>query len=54
MFGLTINYNKNKVVTGVTDEAKLSVARGLNCKLRTLPMHYLGLPASNKVLSVVD
>ncbi|KAK1698102.1 hypothetical protein QYE76_014799 [Lolium multiflorum] len=55
MSGLTINYNKSEaVVTGVSDSGKLRVANGLNCKLGSLPMHYLGLPVSNKALFVAD
>jgi hypothetical protein len=55
MSGLKINYNKSEtVVTGVSDKAKLRVARDLNCKLGTLPIQYLGLPVINKVLSVTN
>jgi hypothetical protein len=55
MSGLKINYNKSEaVVTGVSDADKLRVANSLNCKLGTFPMQYLGLPVSNKALSVAD
>jgi hypothetical protein len=55
MSGLKINYNKSEtVVTGVSDKAKLRVARDLNCKLGTLPIQYLGLPVSNKVMLVTN
>jgi hypothetical protein len=55
MSSLKINYTKSEaVVTGVSDSDKLRVANGLNCKLGTLRMLYLGLPVSNKALSVAD
>jgi hypothetical protein len=55
MSGLKINLAKSEaVVTGVTEEEKRWVAEGLNCKLGTLPIKYLGLPVSDKSLSVAD
>jgi hypothetical protein len=55
MSGLKINFTKSEaVVTGVTEEEKLRVANSLNCKLGSLPMSYLGLPVSDKSLSVAD
>jgi hypothetical protein len=55
MSGLKINFSKSEVVvTGVSEEELLWVAEGLNYKLRSLPMKYLGLPVSDKSLSVAD
>lgn len=55
MSGLKINFNKSEaVVTGVNDTERLRVADNLKCKLWSLPMSYLGLPVSDKALSVVD
>jgi hypothetical protein len=55
MSGLKINFTKSEdVVTGVIEEEKLRVANDFNCRLGSLPMSYLGLPISDKSLSVVD
>jgi hypothetical protein len=53
--GLKINFAKSEVVvTGVTDLERRKVADALNCKLESLPMHYLGIPVSYRPLSVAD
>jgi hypothetical protein len=55
MSGLKINFAKSEVVvTGVTDLERQRVADSLNCKLRSLPFHYLGLPVSDRPLSIAD
>ncbi|KAK1685344.1 hypothetical protein QYE76_046192 [Lolium multiflorum] len=55
MLGLKINFAKSEaVVTGVPDLDRQRVADALNCKLGSLPLHYLGLPVSDRPLSVAD
>jgi hypothetical protein len=55
MSGLKINFSKSVVmVTGVTAEELLRIDEGLNCKLGSLPMKYLGIPVSDKSLLVAD
>jgi hypothetical protein len=55
MSGLKINLSKSEaVVMGITEEEKLRVAEGMNCKLGCLPMKCLGMPVSDKTLSVAD
>jgi hypothetical protein len=55
MSGLKINFAKSEaVVTGVPDLERQRVADALNCKLGSLPLHYLGLPVSDRPLSVAD
>jgi hypothetical protein len=55
MSGLKINFAKSEVVvTGVTDWERPRVADALNCKLGSLPFTYLGLPVSDRPLSVAD
>ena len=49
--GLKINYHKSEVlVFGADSEEQQRVANILNCKVGTLPMHYLGLPISDRHL----
>jgi hypothetical protein len=53
MSGLKINYYKSEVVVfGVSDEEQWRIANMLNCKVRVLPMKYLGFPISNISLGV--
>ncbi|KAE8810171.1 ABC transporter G family member 37 [Hordeum vulgare] len=48
MFALTINFSKSEVmVLGYTYEEKLSIANRLNCRLRTFPTTYLGMPIND-------
>jgi hypothetical protein len=55
MSGLKINYHKSEVmVVGVPAEERARIARLLNCKEGTLPMKYLGIPASNMKLYSAD
>jgi hypothetical protein len=55
MLGLKINFMKSEaLVTGVRVEEQRKIADDLNCKLWAYPMHYLGLPVSDKRLSVAD
>jgi hypothetical protein len=41
-------------VTGVTPEEQQEIAGALNCKLGAYPIRYLGMPVSDKRLSVAD
>jgi hypothetical protein len=55
MSGLKINFTKSEaLVTGVDDAERRRIADLLNCNLGSLPMSYLGLPVSDKTLSVAD
>jgi hypothetical protein len=55
MSGLKINFTKSEaIVTGVDDAERRRIADLLNCNLGDLPMTYLGLPVSDKTLSVAD
>jgi hypothetical protein len=55
MSGLKINFNKSEIiVTGVSDDDRIRVEDALNCKLGSFPIRYLGLPVSDKRLSVAD
>jgi hypothetical protein len=55
MLGLKINFDKSEAtMTGVTADEQRRVANMLNCKLGKLPMKYLGLPVSSKLLRVAD
>ena len=52
MSGLKINYHKSEVlVFGATEDEQTRVANMLNCKIGTMPMTYLGLPMSSRVVS---
>jgi hypothetical protein len=55
MSGLKINFDKSEViVTGVATDEQKRVACALNCKLGSFPLRYLGLPISDKRLTVAD
>ena len=55
MPGLKINYHKSEVmVLGVEEQDELRFADLLNCKVGQFPMHYLGVPVSNRHPSVGD
>jgi hypothetical protein len=51
--GLKINYHKSEVIFfGYRQEDKERKANILNCRLGELPMKYLGIPISDKVLGI--
>jgi len=51
--GLKINYHKSEVLLfGYSQSDKERKANMLNCKLGELPVMYLGIPVSNKVLGI--
>jgi hypothetical protein len=51
--GLKINYHKSEVIFfGYRQEDKERKANMLNCRLGELPMKYLGIPISDKVLGI--
>ena len=51
--GLKINYHKSEVLLfGYSQYDKERKANMLNCKLGGLPVKYLGIPVSNKVLGI--
>jgi hypothetical protein len=53
MSGLKINYHKSEVfVLGHRFEERTSIANKLNCKLGTFPFIYLGLPISDRKLTL--
>ena len=53
MTGLKINFHKSEVFTlCLSDREKDRVANMLNCKIRSLPMTYLGIQVSDKHLGV--
>jgi hypothetical protein len=55
MSGLKINFDKSEVmVSGLAEGAKQRVANLLNCKLGKFPIKYLGLPMSDRPLSVAE
>ena len=55
MSGLNINFNKSEmVVSGVDQHKKVRIANLLNCKLSAFPIKYLGLPVSDRRLSLED
>jgi hypothetical protein len=55
MSGLKINFDKSEVVvTGVPRETQRDVAYMLNYKLGSFPIHYLGMPVSDRLLRVAD
>lgn len=55
MSGLKINFQKCGVVTlGLDAQESQRVADLLNCKLGGFPIKYLGLPISNKKLSILE
>ncbi|KAK1645894.1 hypothetical protein QYE76_063699 [Lolium multiflorum] len=53
MSGLKINYHKSEVfVMGQRFEERMDIANKLNCKLGTFPFIYLGLPISDRKLTL--
>jgi hypothetical protein len=53
MSGLKINYHKSEVIVmGTTAARKHQVADRLNCKLGSFPFIYLGLPISDRKLTM--
>lgn len=53
--GLKINFDKSDAfVTRGTLEDKLRVAHMMNCKLGSFPINYLGVPLTNKHLTIED
>jgi hypothetical protein len=53
MSGLKINYHKSEVIVmGHDAEEQLRVAHLLNCNLGSFPFTYLGLPISDRKLTV--
>ena len=53
--GLKINFHKTEVyVFGSEYSEKLRFANLLNCALAELPMKYLGIPVSDKILTIND
>jgi hypothetical protein len=55
MSGLKINFDKSEaIVTGFSKVEQCRVAAALNCKLGSFPFRYLGLPMSDKRLTVAD
>jgi hypothetical protein len=55
MSGLKINFDKSEaIVTGFSKVEQCRVATALNCKLGSFPFRYLGLPMSDKRLTVAD
>jgi hypothetical protein len=53
MSGLKINYHKSEVfVLGQRNSERTSIANKLNCKLGTFPFTYLGLPLSDRKLTL--
>ncbi|KAK1692879.1 hypothetical protein QYE76_009576 [Lolium multiflorum] len=53
MSGLKINYHKSEVfVLGQRFEERTSIANKLNCKLGSFPFIYLGLPISDRKLTL--
>jgi hypothetical protein len=55
MSGLEINFDKcEAIVTGVLMAKKVRIANRLNFKLGKFPIKYLGLPISDRELSVAD
>ena len=55
MSGMRINYSKSEIFTvGLLEGAGMEVANAFNCKLGTFPMKYLGLPISDRRLSMAE
>jgi hypothetical protein len=55
MSGVKIIFDKSEVVvSGLAEGAKHRVANMLNCKLGKFPIKYLGLPVSDRPLSVAE
>lgn len=55
MSRLKINFDKSEaMVLGCDREDQLRAAHMMNCKLRSLPIKYLGMLVSNKVVRVED
>jgi hypothetical protein len=53
MSGLKINYHKSEIIVmGQPLEEQQRVARLLNCKLSSFPFTYLGLPISDRNLTM--
>jgi hypothetical protein len=53
MSGLKINYHKSEVIVlGQSTEIQHRVADMLNCKLGAFPFVYLGLPISDRKLTL--
>ena len=53
--GLKINFHKTEVyVFSFEYSEKLRLANMLNCALTELPMKYLGIPVSDKILTIND
>jgi hypothetical protein len=51
--GLKINYHKSEVILfGYSEEEKEKKANMLNCRLGDLPIKYLGIPISDRVLGI--
>jgi hypothetical protein len=51
MSGLKINYQKSEVmVVGASKEERSKIANILNCRKRTLPINYMGIPISDSKL----
>lgn len=51
MSGLKINYHKSEVIIfGVEENVQNRIANALNCTVGSLPMTYLGVPISDRVL----
>ena len=55
MLGLKINFDKSEAfVTGGDLESQLRAAHMMNCELGSIPFKYLGIPFSDRALSMVD
>ncbi|XP_073353890.1 uncharacterized protein [Aegilops tauschii subsp. strangulata] len=55
ILGLKINFLKSEVIAiGMADSEANRVANLLNCKLGSFPIRYLGLPISDKHISIHD
>jgi hypothetical protein len=53
MSGLKINYHKSEeFVLGQRNNERTSIANTLNCKLGSFPFTYLGLPISDRKLTL--
>jgi hypothetical protein len=53
--GLKINYHKSEAfVFGMNDDGERRVVNMLNCKLRRLPIKYLGVPLSDRKIKSED
>lgn len=55
MSGLKINFEKNEaIVTGGDFQEQLRDAHMMNCKLGSITLKYLGMPISDRTLSIMD